>query len=440
MRPFGNGDRIWIFCVCMLAIVVGCDTERNVEDPDLHFFVKYYGRDGNQEGVDMLALNDGSLLLLGNSSAGDNIVYVVRVDAEGEVIWESTFNEGSISHARDIEPTNDGNFVILCDIQDDDSLSQVMLLKIAPDGTVMNSVVAGTKLNDFGTTVTPLDNGHFIVSGTTELTDAPIISSPDPDFGDFINYRFDENLNEITDPSVWSPVVVGFGGKLDVAVKVLQVPEEIRLNDTTKRNQHYYVFGYSNTNINNNNTNNKLGLLYCSRDATGTEANGYFAGNNLTVDRQIHFVHQVGPELGGGYLVVGSSQDNSNNSEIYVAKLRNELFFDIGEDEIWSKAIQLNRRITGVSASTSVTGAFGYLIVGNEVRGTGARNIWLSKMDQSAAVLWSSTFGSEAGDDYAAAVKELPDGKIVVLGTMGLADTQSKMALIKVNPTGKLLK
>jgi hypothetical protein len=90
--------------------------------------------------------------------------------------------------------------------------------------------------------------------------------------------------------------------------------------------------------------------------------------------------------------------------------------------------------------ANSIIGGSGYLILGNEVRGTGAVNFWLSKIDQSGIILWSSTFGSEGEDDFAAAVHELPDGKIAILGTMGLADNQSKMALIKVNPQGALLK
>ena len=55
-------------------------------------------------------------------------------------------------------------------------------------------------------------------------------------------------------------------------------------------------------------------------------------------------------------------------------------------------------------------------------------------------MLWSTTFGSEAEDDRAPAVTEFPDGKVVILGTMGLTDNQFKMAFIKLNRNGQLLK
>ena len=56
--------------VGLLTGILSCDTASSVEDPDLTYFVKYYGGDGNQKGVYMLALNDGSFLLLGNYSEG----------------------------------------------------------------------------------------------------------------------------------------------------------------------------------------------------------------------------------------------------------------------------------------------------------------------------------------------------------------------------------
>lgn len=420
------------------SAMFSCDTERNIENPDLHYFVRYYGGDGDQEGVDMVALSDGTFLLLGNSStsASNNVIYVVRVDAVGEVLWEKVYNEGSDnnSRARDIEPTIDGNFVVLCDIEVGDSPSQLMLLKISPDGELLNSIIHGTPANDFSRTVTPLDDGGFIVSGTTELTGTwGDVNNPDPDLGDFFNYRFDKNFNVLT--SEWGPVSPGFGGKFDVAVKAIERYTLIN----NKRKYYYYVFGHSNINLSNTNPDGKAGFFYFSRDSTGTPGGNYFPGN--LNETKIHFVQEIPPPLGAGFLVVGTSQISIGVSEIFVARLRDTLTFSPPlRDFTFYSTFPLTTNIQGVAATSSLTGQMGFLLLGKEVRSTGAFNIWLSKIDQSGAVIWSSTFGSEVEDDTAAAVLELPDGKIVVLGTMGLADNQSKMAFIKLNPAGQLLK
>ena len=62
-------------------------------------------------------------------------------------------------------------------------------------------------------------------------------------------------------------------------------------------------------------------------------------------------------------------------------------------------------------------------------------------MNTDGGLEWSDPviFGG-LNDDYIGAVKELPDGKIVLLGTMSLGnEAQKKMVLIKVNKDGKFL-
>ncbi len=429
--------RAAVFLIVITTLFSGlfsCDTQRNTEDPDLQYFVKYYGGDGNQRGVDMISLNDGSFLLLGNSEGNSQTdisdIYVARVNAEGDIIWERKFF-ADISMAKDIESTNDGNFIILADYQTAiGSQMEGKLIKISPDGIMLDSVFFGEIANDYSKSVTALNDGGFIVSGTTELTGTWADSgNPDPDLGDFFNRRFDLNLDELVTLGEWSPVSPGFGGKLDVAVKTIQKPGE------------FYVFGYSNTESRNN-PNNKLGLTYFKRTDVGTGGNIFYPDNALGEDNkdvEIYFVEPVSPALGDGFIIIGSSRDNFGVSDIFIARMRENLVF--GEnDPTFFGPLRLSRDIRGVSATSSLRGTVGFILLGDEVRSTGARNIWLTKIDQSRTVVWSSTFGSESEDDSGAAVAELPDGKILILGTMGLADNQYKMALIKMNPQGQLLK
>ena len=129
---------------------------------------------------------------------------------------------------------------------------------------------------------------------------------------------------------------------------------------------------------------------------------GFYADNGqaLLADEPI--------ELGGGYLVIGTSTDALGVSEIFVARMRPTLTFSSQENDApLYRTLSYGRNIRGVSAAPSLTGEFGYLIIGNEVRSTGT-NIWLSKINQNGNVLWSTTLGSEAENDYGAAVAQLP--------------------------------
>lgn len=448
----GHGYIIGFFAALTLgaAGIVSCDTASNVENPDLHYFMKYYGGDGDQQAVDMALLDDGSFLLLGNyiESPGEKEIYLTRVDAEGKMIWEKRLGleeQDNVVDAKDLEPTADGNFVILADFRTTfGNVSDLKLLKVSPDGMPLDSVRFSSPLaaNDFGRTVTLLDDGGFLVSGTTEFTSTYATkNNPDPDLGDLFNYRFDQNLD--IDP-VWGPVIKGYGSHFDVAVRAVQRDASVMANDTS----FCYVFGYTNSNISGQNPDGKLGLFYFGLQSSGSLNSGvFFPGNIVKVnDTEIQFVERLAPGLGTGFLVVGTSQTTIGVSEIFLARMRNSLTFKIPltNDAVLYTTIPLSRNVRGVSATSSLFGMPGYLVLGNEIRNPGApntsSNIWLSKIDQSGSVLWSSTFGSEAEDDRGAAVLELPDGKIVILGTAGLADSQSKMALIKVNPDGRLLK
>lgn len=428
-----NGKQFGTLLICIVSLMGGqsCDTEKNVEDPDQHFFVKYYGSDGDQHGVDMQALSDGSFLLLGNYSSSnfDTDVYLLRVSADGEVMWEKRFMPGN-SNAKDLEPTADGNFVVLSDYQANlDDSTELKLLKISPEGTPLDSVIFGTPANDYGRSVTLLDDGGFIVTGTTEFTATyTLANSPDPDLGDIFNYRFDQNLN--VDPQ-WGPVYHGFGSHLDVAVKTIERPGG------------FYVFGFTNSVITGDlNPNERKGLFYFERQSSGTTGDVFYPGNVVNVnDTEIQYVEEVPPALGTGFLIIGTSQNNVGISEIFLARLRSSLTFkNLQNDATLYNTVSLQRNIRGVAAASSVVGETGYLVLGNEIRGSNFSNIWISKIDQGGGVRWSSTFGSEAQNDTGAAVVQLPDGKIVILGTMELADNQSKMALIKLNAQGQLLK
>jgi hypothetical protein len=62
------------------------------------------------------------------------------------------------------------------------------------------------------------------------------------------------------------------------------------------------------------------------------------------------------------------------------------------------------------------------------------------KVDLSGQLVWSSRLGSDQGDDAVAKVRELPDGRVLILGTTELGDNQRKLSLIKMNSSGQLLK
>ena len=81
--------------ILLVCFVMSCDSASRLDSPEESYFVKFYGDDGDHEGVDFISNSDGSFVILGNERVvgaplGQQI-YLVKVDAKGTVIWQRTF-------------------------------------------------------------------------------------------------------------------------------------------------------------------------------------------------------------------------------------------------------------------------------------------------------------------------------------------------------------
>jgi hypothetical protein len=408
----------------MQFFFASCDTSGNVESPEENFFLKMYGEDGDQRGVDLIILGDGSALLLGNTQTDDMTrIYLVKVDQYGNKVWEKKYGEkDKVTVAKDIEPMA-GGFAILATVQTQTRGTDAKLIRINESGIAMDSVLYGYDQNDDAQSLTPLlDNGFIITGSTTRDTTKQDPQNPqiDPNaYSNIFHYRcnstlsFDQNWYEL----------YGALGKFDFGTKVIQ-----------NASNRFYVFGYSDL----SNQSGKMNLQYYSLSAEGIPSNNVSLLGDINFDTRSSFVCEIPTELGGGILLIGTTNRAPGDFSLHVSTLKTPLRFNPGDDEgIDAEILIGTARLQAVSAAPSLHQTSGYLLLANEERTLGT-NIWLTKIDQSGRVLWSASLGSERENDTAAAVKELPDGKILVLGTVGIADNQTKMALFKLNSSGRL--
>jgi hypothetical protein len=413
------------FCL-IIALPFSCDTDGNINNPNDSYFIKYYGMDGNQSGVDMIAVDDGGFLLLGNTQFnGSKNIFLVRINGKGEQMWSKTFGGGS-TVAIDIEPITNGNFVILATEEITSENHDVKLIVVSPEGDEINSAVYGSASNKKETpkSVTPLQNGGYIVTGIT-IADTTTNPSVNPDlYSNIFHFRCDASLN--FDNSNWYEYY-GSTAQIDGAVKTLQ--------DASGK---FYVFGYSDQIIKPQ-QQGKLTMLYYRIGDGGTADSEVAILGDALINIRADYVHKVDAELGGGFLIVGTSLNPSGVNTLYAVRLREDLQFNPVKDKQFDMDIPvLSTSIEAVSASSSLIAPQGFLLLGEELRTLGTKNLSLTKIDQSGQLIWTVSLGSEEENDRAAAVAETSDGKILVLGTVELGDNQTKMALFKLNSTGRL--
>jgi hypothetical protein len=432
-----RNSRVTYISQCILYFIISgvtwqaCDTENNLGPDYKNYFVRLFGEEGNQEGVDLIVNEaDESVVLLGTTSEpnGSKRLFLVKADWEGTLIWKKKLG-GPGDVAKDIELANDGGYIILSESTDalaEDPTENIKLMKVTFDGDKVDSVLYGTEGNGiFGVdqpkTVTPMEDS-YIVTGSTN----------------FPKTQGDEGL------SVVRYLMVKFSSDL--------VPDNIFNKDISQAEfsagiktfrtsaDRIYMLGSDNNLITTQNGVN-YNFWYFGFEYLGGDPAGGYGWIGIDKQGEDEMLSTVCPSFGSGFFLVGVHTDGSGSRDIYTTQVANDNGELTRKDTIGYKLaipINQNRRIVPTSVCRADVGQRGYLILGTEGE-EGEHNIWLSKVDITGeTVYWSSLFGAaDRNDDRAGTVAELPDGRILVVGTVNVGVSNLKMGLFKINADGK---
>jgi len=414
----------WI--VLLLFFLQSCDTVDNVKSPNS--FVKYFGAAGDQEGVDLVVNQDGTILLFGNTTLPGELnpkLYLAKSDANGNLLWELPAFGGPLKNqARDIEVTTDGRIVLLATSEIADGDNDILLITVDQNGKELKRVTHGYPItNEDASTVTQTTDG-FIVTGSTTRTTQSGNPADQIDERDAFNFRFYDDLSPF--PKTWKEIL-GLG-TFDAGTKVVQVAPDL-----------FYFFGYTNTlHYGHSIANFNFWAFEINNEGEGL-TDYVYAGDDL-VDEKLTSV-TGSPE--GGFLLTGIRTDASGVSSIYIARLIKDISQPDQALKFPSKVVSTDiefgqlqdLRTASVSSLLS-----GFLVVSNE-SSLGNQNLYLTKITDNGTNAWNTpkgfTFGG-SNSDKIGSVAELPDGNILMIGTFSVGDDlQQKMTLIKVNKDGK---
>jgi len=429
----------------VVAIAWGCDTTSNTPDPSKHFFIRYYGSDGDQKSVDMVANADGTFMLLGNSVInGESQIYLLKVNADGIIVWEKTYGGPNNEIAKDIEQTADGNYIILADYQSPAVGTDILLMSVDQNGNQQDSTTfsySGVS-DEIGVSVTQLLNATspagFIVAGNTNYDSIPGDNGADGfEKSTAIFIRFNADFSLAGDE--WN----NHSGALedDYCTKVFQV------GDLTDPDSDPFVFfGYTNSNPNIPSFNFWATGLTRGGDGASLDidAKGVIPGSPVGTDEILGSVTSIVSTAGfNNYLLCGiSSSLSGGNDEIFLAKLNTSNLtvdgvlapkvININLGDISSGATNLQK----VTAYPSKN--LGYLIAANSIA-SGNSDIILTKVGVDGNPVWTSPIVlGGPNNDFESAIYELPDRRIIVFGTMELGDEgQAKLAFMKLNSNGE---
>lgn len=403
-----------IILVILLASF-SCETSTNVAPRFENYFVKYYGEEGDQTGVDVKQLADG-FIVLGNSTAepGNSQIFLTKVDHLGNEVWPGPAYFGGPGNdvAVAIEIDANGNFIIAATVQINGADRDVMILKVSADGIKIDSAVFGASgKDDVANNILITREGDYILTGYTTNVD---ISKPgynvETDLEDIYSIRTRANLEALS-AADWRQVY-GFPGR-DRGIEVRQ-----------KDDGTFLFFGTTNKppTTNSQQAGLNMFLFPAATDGIAISSTPLQLFGTLSDES----ASQIIQTASGGFAMLGTSQTSGVN-KAYLARVRSNNAF------ISSGLVSTNRNIKATSIAAASGG--GYVMLGENIENNSS-NIYIARLALDGSVVWDHTFGS-VDNNMPGTILETEDGSIVLVGTIDL-ESQTKICLIKVTDKGEL--
>jgi hypothetical protein len=329
-----------------------------------------YGGAGDDRAFYAAAVADG-FVVVGSSKSfqqGETEAWVLRLDSEGNVVWNQTFLEGEGSEFRSVLDLDNG-FLLVGNVFLPSGNTEGYVVRIDDEGKTSWNITLGGE--DFGKLFSAVETQDgFVLVGLTYSfggdTDVWVV-------------KIDGDGNE-----GWSKT---YGGAMEDAGRAVALMDE----------SHYVVAGYTNSM-----GNGDYDFLLLKIDASGN-----MAWNKTYGGTQSDKAYAIA-ETAGGCVAVGDTRSKGEGeSDAWIIKV------DADGNLVWDKAVGGE----GFDISTCIAVSNeGFLVGGFTFSfGNGERDFWLFKVDDAGSVLWSCTVGRSAFEE-AYAVLEVGENEFVMAG------------------------
>ncbi len=138
-----------------------------------NFWAKLYGEDRSDVLHTFLILPDGNVILAGWTNANINQnedIILVRINEAGTILWQYSYFGDNLDYAQVISPSLDNNIIVGCHTRSFGAgSSDILLLKVDTDGNIIWQKTYGTYDDNAIASVIPTSDGGFLVGGWSYL-------------------------------------------------------------------------------------------------------------------------------------------------------------------------------------------------------------------------------------------------------------------------------
>ncbi|MFY9242274.1 MAG: hypothetical protein WAO74_04530 [Polaribacter sp.] len=114
-----------------------------------------------------------------SNNKGTYDFWILKISADGDLIWEKNFGGSEVDEPRGITTTNDGNFIIVGDTRSSDKDvttnnggADLWMLKISTDGNLIWQKTFGGTNFDVARSISKTQDNGFIIAGNSRSLDA----------------------------------------------------------------------------------------------------------------------------------------------------------------------------------------------------------------------------------------------------------------------------
>lgn len=395
-------------------LVNGMDNNCNtyIDEPYIEW-MKCFGGNDDDNAYSIQQTNDGGYIVAGDSYSDDEDLtgnygfrdfWVIRLDGEGNMLWQKNMGGSSSDIARAVQQTSDGGFIVSgysysddVDVTGNHGNRDFWLIKLDASGVLeWQKSIGGNDSDGAYAIQQTLDNG-YIVTGNTSSDDGDV--SGNHGSSDIWLVKTDASGN-----IQWQHC---YGGSLtEIANAVEQTPDN-----------GYIVAGYSNSNDGDLTSNaGEYDYWIIKIDEIGNiQWQRSFGGSGWDYANAIHQTMDGGYIVGGYTLshdgdVVGSN----GSSDFWILKL------DALGNLQWQKCLggssadYLNALAQTKGGTYIITGS-SYSNNGDVSGNHGGTDFWITGVDESGNLLWQKCLGgAESEEPWSVALTD--DGGFIVAG------------------------
>lgn len=330
-------------------------------------------------------------------------LYVIKLDAEGDVEWEKKYGGSGVDIGHEIHQTKDGGYVICGvsnskdgDVSENKGDGDAWILKLDNTGNIEWEKTFGGTNYDIFRSIKQTADGGYILAGGSRSDDGDIATN---------NGQSDVWILKLTSEGnfEWQKIYGGINPEGAYSIQIT----------------------------------NDGGYVLCAHQESYTGSSDFWIiklNSNGTIEWQEtyggtkeEFPYAIRQTNDGGFIVAGGtiSQDGDISSsngkyEFWIIKL------DAQGAMEWERAYGGSE--WEIARNIEQTSDGGYIIAGQsrsddgDVKDNyGSWDAWIVKIDEIGNIEWQNNFGGSFAD-LANAIKENPDGSIIIAGESSSSD------------------